>query len=77
MRYHLKIWKYDVKSGQKYLKKLSLNAFTAMGDFIDFTLSNARRFYSSKGKNLAAKGLILGGLEPSMFYGKKTVKLNL
>ena len=28
-----------------------------MGDFIDFTLSNARRFYSSKGKNLAAKGL--------------------
>ena len=28
-----------------------------MGDLIDFTLSNARRFYSSKGQNLAAKGL--------------------
>ena len=28
-----------------------------MGDLIDFTLSNARRFYSSEGKNLAAKGL--------------------
>ena len=28
-----------------------------MGDFIDFALSNARRFYLSKGKNLAAKGL--------------------
>ena len=33
------------------------NPFTAMGDLIDFTLSNARRFYSSKGKNLATKGL--------------------
>ena len=31
-----------------------------MGDFIDFTLSNARRFYSSKGENLAAKGLTSG-----------------
>ena len=28
-----------------------------MGDFIDFTLSNARQFYSSKEENLAAKGL--------------------
>ena len=29
-----------------------------MGDLIDFTLSNARpSIYSSKGKNLAAKGL--------------------
>ena len=34
-----------------------LNPFTAMGDSIDFTLSNTRRFYSSKGKNLATKGL--------------------
>ena len=33
------------------------NPFTAMGDLIDFTLSNARRFYSSKGENLAVKGL--------------------
>ena len=37
-----------------------INPFTAMGDLIDFTLSNARRFYSSKGENLAVgmKGLI-------------------
>ena len=35
----------------------AFNPFSAMGDFTDFTLSNARRFYSSKGKNLAAKGL--------------------
>ena len=28
-----------------------------MGDLIDFTLSNARRFYSSKGNNSAVKGL--------------------
>ena len=34
-----------------------VNPFTAMGDLIDFTLSNARRFYSSKGENLAVKGL--------------------
>ena len=39
-------------------KKFSpVNPFSAMGDFIDFTLSNARRFYSSKKENLAAKGL--------------------
>ena len=34
-----------------------LTLFTAMGDLIDFTLSNARQFHSSKGENLAAKGL--------------------
>ena len=46
-------------------------AFTTMGDFrdftlsnaSDFTLSNARRFYSSKGANLAAKGLELRFVE--------------
>ena len=46
---------------QGFLSKLEFtavfNPFTAMGDLIDFTLSNARRFYSSKGQNLAAKGL--------------------
>ena len=36
-----------------------------MGDLIDFTLSNARRFYSSKGENLAVKGLILNEGRPS------------
>ena len=34
-----------------------LNPFTAKSDFIDFTLSKARRFYSSKGDALAMKGL--------------------
>ena len=33
------------------------NPFTAKGDLIDFTLSNARRFYSSKGDPLEVKGL--------------------
>ena len=40
------------------------NAFTAVGALralIDFTLSNARRFYSSMGKPLVVKGL-RGGL---------------
>ena len=36
----------------------SLNPFTPKSDLIDFTLSNARRFYSSKGDPLAVKGLI-------------------
>ena len=31
--------------------------FTPKSDFIDFTLSNARRFYSSKGDPLGVKGL--------------------
>ena len=34
-----------------------LNPFTPKSDFIDFTLSNARRFYSSKGNPLGVKGL--------------------
>ena len=34
-----------------------LNPFTSKSDFIDFTLSNARRFYSSKGDPLGVKGL--------------------
>ena len=40
----------------KWFCFLFLNPFTAMGDLIDFTLSNARRFYSAKGENLAVKG---------------------
>ena len=36
---------------------LFLNPFTAKDLLIDFTLSNARRFYSSKGNPLAVKGL--------------------
>ena len=34
------------------------NPFTPKSDLIDFTLSNARRFYSSKGDPLGAKELI-------------------
>ena len=34
-----------------------LNPFTPKSDFIDFTLSNARRFNSSKGDPLGVKGL--------------------
>ena len=34
-----------------------LNSFTAKIDFIDFTLSKARQFYSSKGDPLEVKGL--------------------
>ena len=34
-----------------------INPFTPKSDFIDFTLSNARRFYSSKGDSLGVKGL--------------------
>ena len=45
---------------------MHFNPFTAMGDLTDFTLSNARRFYSSKGDNLAAKGLKTSG---SQFEG--------
>ena len=37
--------------------KNSLNPFTPKSDLIDFTLSNARRFYSSKGDPLGVKGL--------------------
>ena len=41
-----------------------MNPFTPKSDFIDFTLSNARQFYSSKGDPLGVKGL-------------KTISLNL
>ena len=44
--------------GVKGLKKtISLNPFTPKSDFIDFTLSNARQFYLSKGDPLGVKGL--------------------
>ena len=35
-----------------------LKPFKPKSDLIDFTLSNARRFYSSKGDPLGVKGLI-------------------
>lgn len=44
--------------GSKRVKKtISLNPFTPKSDFIDFTLSNARRFYSSKGDPLGVEVL--------------------
>ena len=46
--------------GGERVKKLSHNPFTTKGDLIDFTLSNARRFYLSKGNPLVVKGLIMG-----------------
>ena len=39
-------------------EKRGINPFSAKDVLIDFTLSNARRFYSSKGNPLALKGLI-------------------
>ena len=40
------------------MKCLLNNPFTPESDLIDFTLSNARRFYSSKGTDpLGVKGL--------------------
>ena len=38
-------------------KHILINPFSAKDVLIDFTLSNARRFYSSKGNPLALKGL--------------------
>ena len=35
------------------------NPFTPKNDLIDFTLSNARQIYSSKGDPLGVKGLIV------------------
>ena len=37
---------------------VQLNPFSAKDVLVDFTLSNAGRFYSSKGNPLALKGLI-------------------
>ena len=35
-----------------------INPFTPKSDLIDFTLSNTRQFYSSKGDPLGVRGLI-------------------
>ena len=37
---------------------LYFNPFTPKSDLIDFTLSDARQFYSSKGDPLGVKGII-------------------
>ena len=41
----------------RYIEEFVINPFSAKDVLIDFTLSNARRFYSSKGNPLAVKGL--------------------
>ena len=41
----------------KYHFLSAFNPFTPKSDLIDLTLSNARRFYSSKGDPLGVKGL--------------------
>ena len=43
--------------GTKGLKKLSPLTLNAQELLIDFTLSNARQFYLSKGEPLGTKGL--------------------
>ena len=47
------------KKAPQMMKKgpLIINPFTPKSDLIDFILSNARRFYSSKGHPLGVKGL--------------------
>ena len=47
-----------------------------MGDLIDFTLSNARWFYSSKGENLAAKGIIIKDVHKIIFQWKDFLKIS-
>ena len=42
---------------KQYLRDTCLNPFTPKSDLTDFTLSNAPRFYSSKGDLLGVKGL--------------------
>ena len=44
-----------------FKKTISLNPFTPKSDLIDFTLSNGRQFYSSKGDPLGVKRLNLWG----------------
>ena len=48
-------------NGPPWLDLPELNPFTPKSDLIDFTLSNARRFYSSKGDLLGVKGLTRRG----------------
>ena len=48
------IYLYDMS----WRKNLGFNPFTPKSDFTDFTLSNARRFYSSNGDPLGVKRLM-------------------
>ena len=62
--FQLKVSTYTIKKKGDYFVHiffmyllLFLNPFTAKDVLINFTLSNTRRFYSSKGNPLAVKGL--------------------
>ena len=57
--------------GLKNYRGISLNPFTPKSDSIDFTLSNAGQFYSSKGDPLGVKGLKnYRGISPNPFTPK-------
>ena len=61
LRGHFKVDKCNLIKKDIQVTQDYLNALTAVGalmTLIDFTLSNARRFYSSMGNPLAVKGLI-------------------
>ena len=60
---------------ERVKKTISLNPFTPKSDLIDFTLtpddftlSNARRFYSSKGDPLGVKGLMVTSSRIGLLY---------
>ena len=48
---------YSICSRTRSPRLWDVNPFSAKDVLLDFTLSNARRFYSSKGNPLALKGL--------------------
>ena len=50
-------FKVRTHEGARGSDMLPLTLFTPKSGLIDFTLSNARRFYSSKGDPLGVKGL--------------------
>ena len=52
-----KNWKYQTSTGQRAKFVNPLTAEWVLMALIDFTLSNARRFYSSMGNPLAGKGI--------------------
>ena len=65
----------NIRNVKQILTASPFNPFSAKDVLIDFTLSNARRFYSSKGNSLALKGLNLthtGHQNERNFYSNKT-----
>ena len=55
---------FKLKKTISLKKSISLSPFTPKSNLIDFTLSNAGRFYSSKGDPLGVKGLKNISLNP-------------